>query len=69
MQKANIFVCLCVTVQYKKYVSAYDRGAAEDKTEYYCEVCEKNLNGPHPYRAHMTSKAHKEMVEYMESYS
>lgn len=32
--------------------------------KYYCEVCDKQLNGPQPYKAHMYSKAHKEAVEY-----
>ena len=32
----------------------------EEVKTYYCEVCEKKFNGPKPYSAHMTSKAHKE---------
>ena len=31
--------------------------------QYYCEICDKQLNGPKPYQAHMVSKAHKEEVE------
>ena len=34
---------------------------------YYCEVCEKQLNGPKPFQAHMASKAHKEEVALLES--
>ena len=46
----------------KPYVSAYNRDAQVKKgpDEYYCEVCEKQLNGLKPYQAHMVSKAHKE---------
>ncbi|XP_046860254.1 uncharacterized protein LOC124453483 [Xenia sp. Carnegie-2017] len=32
------------------------------KTLLYCEICDKQLNGPKPYQAHMVSKAHKEEV-------
>ena len=35
--------------------------------QYYCEVCEKQLNGPKPYQAHMNSKAHKEEVALLEN--
>lgn len=48
----------------KPYVSAYNR-EAEVKggpSEYFCEVCNKHLNGPKPYQAHLASKAHKEEV-------
>ena len=34
--------------------------------EFYCEICDKQLNGPQPYKAHMNSKGHKETVEYYE---
>ncbi|XP_019646563.1 PREDICTED: high osmolarity signaling protein SHO1-like isoform X1 [Branchiostoma belcheri] len=52
---------------YKPYKSAYADVRAKDKErekeQYYCKVCEKQLNGPKPYGAHMASKAHKENVE------
>ena len=35
---------------------------------YYCAICQKQLNGPKPYGAHMTSKAHKEEVEIAKDY-
>ena len=45
----------------KPYVSAYNRTTQQaNKMEYYCEVCDKHLNGPKPYQAHLGSKAHKE---------
>lgn len=57
----------------KEYKSAYStstpqpRNKAEAAKEYYCEICDKNLNGPQPYKAHMSSKAHREEVEYQQS--
>ena len=57
---------------YKKYVSAYEKkekvDPAADDTVYRCDMCDKTLNGPHPYNMHMNSKAHKEMVELMAEY-
>ncbi|VDI51801.1 Hypothetical predicted protein, partial [Mytilus galloprovincialis] len=58
-------------VQFKPYKSAYAKnGPAETDAEkednlkkYYCDVCQKQLNGPQPFIAHMNSKAHKEEVE------
>ncbi|CAH1781489.1 unnamed protein product [Owenia fusiformis] len=58
---------------FKPYVSAYNRNDQESKDlklkAYYCAVCEKQLNGPQPYNAHMNSKAHKEEVELAEHYA
>lgn len=54
---------------YKAYVSAYNKPEpkpAIDLKQYYCDVCEKQLNGPLPYKAHMMSKAHKLEVELAE---
>jgi len=50
---------------YKPYKSAYDKDSSsmQAKPQYYCEVCQKQLNGPQPYNAHMNSKAHREEVE------
>jgi len=55
----------------KKYQSAYDNGllTAEECREFYCKVCDKNLNGPIPYKMHMRSKAHLEEVDYQENKS
>ncbi|XP_022093824.1 uncharacterized protein LOC110981009 [Acanthaster planci] len=52
----------------KPYVSAYNKQAKSEQSkvsenDYYCGVCDKKLNGPKPYGAHMVSKAHKEEVE------
>ncbi|CAD5116461.1 DgyrCDS5346 [Dimorphilus gyrociliatus] len=30
---------------------------------YYCEICDKQLNGPRPFTAHLASRGHKEEVE------
>ncbi|XP_038050081.1 uncharacterized protein LOC119723478 [Patiria miniata] len=55
---------------FKPYVSAYNKqtenpeqSKEQEKNDYYCSICDKKLNGPKPYGAHMTSKAHKEEVE------
>ena len=34
--------------------------------QFYCEVCDKQLNGPKPYAAHMSSKAHKEELSLLQ---
>jgi len=71
-EKENLFGVLPTTkkIVVKQYQSAY----AENKTtfgagnkRYYCELCDKQLNGPTPYNMHMTSKAHKEEEEYLKS--
>ena len=51
---------------YKKYVSTYEHEEVKKMKlkEFYCEICQKQLNGPQPYRAHMNSKVHKETEEY-----
>lgn len=53
----------------KAYVSAYDaKGAAQQSASpYNCDLCGKDFNGPLPYRMHMSSKAHREEVEYQNS--
>ncbi|XP_071838793.1 uncharacterized protein [Apostichopus japonicus] len=48
----------------KPYVSAYSK--EEKLKQYYCGICEKQLNGPQPYSAHMASKDHKLEVEVAE---
>jgi len=50
---------------YKPYKSAYsnNNNAAPATRQYFCEVCQKQLNGPQPYSAHMNSRAHREEVE------
>lgn len=54
----------------KPYMSSYDKtlpkgaNAAQAAREFCCEICDKNLNGPQPYKMHMSSKAHREEVEY-----
>jgi len=57
---------LCVwLLAYKAYKSAYDKDkdTAPANRQYFCEVCQKQLNGPQPYTAHMNSRAHREEVE------
>jgi len=55
----------------KQYLSAYSEKKASNAAEaaklYFCEICDKNLNGPQPYKMHMSSKAHREEVEYLKS--
>ena len=55
----------------KQYQSAYDSapsgGAPEASKEFFCKVCDKNLNGPIPFKMHMSSKAHREELEYQQS--
>lgn len=45
----------------KRYVPTYaeNRKTANAK-EYYCELCQREFNGPIPLKAHLRSKAHKE---------
>ena len=66
----NSYLCLYNSGKryYKKYVSTYEHQDIKQmkSKEFYCEVCDKQLNGPQPYRAHMSSRGHKEMVEYYE---
>ncbi|XP_071501875.1 uncharacterized protein [Diadema antillarum] len=66
-----------VKPEWKPYVSAYNReenkkaegsGGATSKEKYYCKWCDKQLNGPQPYGAHMASKAHREEVELAKEY-
>ena len=55
---------------YKPYQSSYNRGGGSEESstkQYYCDICEKQLNGPKPYGAHMCSKAHREMEEYLKT--
>ncbi|XP_052819724.1 uncharacterized protein LOC128245569 [Mya arenaria] len=54
--------------EFKPYRSAYapkgnENSSAQDASQYYCSICEKQLNGPIPYKVHLNSKAHKEEVE------
>ena len=41
--------------------------APGSKRQYYCEICDKQLNGPTPYNMHMASKMHREEEEYLKS--
>jgi len=56
---------------YKPYKSAYDTDSSgtQGNRQYYCEVCQKQLNGPQPYNAHINSKAHREEVELAAEYA
>lgn len=55
----------------KAYQSAYTErkpsNPSEASRQYYCEICDKSLNGPQPYKMHMSSKMHREEVEYQNS--
>lgn len=61
--------------EYKPYRSAYapkekeTPSKAEDASQYYCRVCDKQLNGPIPYNVHLNSKAHKEEMEVQGEYN
>ncbi|KAJ8310080.1 hypothetical protein KUTeg_011945 [Tegillarca granosa] len=54
--------------EWKPYKSAYSKENPEEKVKakYFCDVCQKDFNGPQPYSAHMNSKAHKEEVALLE---
>ena len=60
-----------IAVEWKPYKSAYGPKETEttttassgDDEQYYCKICEKQLNGPIPYNMHLNSKAHKEELE------
>jgi len=54
---------------YKPYKSAYEKDSTPANSQYFCEVCQKQLNGPQPYTAHMNSKAHREEVEAASLYA
>jgi len=55
----------------KQYKSAYTENqvkpAPGSKKLYYCDICDKQLNGPTPYNMHMASKMHREEEEYLKS--
>ncbi|XP_031555161.1 uncharacterized protein LOC116292061 [Actinia tenebrosa] len=56
---------------FKPYSSAYtnpEKDSSNNKPEYFCELCNKQLNGPKPYEAHIVSKAHKDEVEAASAY-
>ena len=64
MIKSLLVVLRVCDTSLQQYVSAYNRGkqqsSSSNSVNYYCEVCDKHLNGPKPFQAHMVSKAHKE---------
>lgn len=49
----------------KPYRSAYDKGSSDVSAsgQYKCDPCGKSFNGPQPYRMHMSSRAHREVLE------
>ena len=57
----------------KPYIASYqtsqktnqssDLKSAEETKRYYCEICDKALNGPQPYKMHLASKNHREEEE------
>ncbi|XP_033119547.1 uncharacterized protein LOC117118917 isoform X2 [Anneissia japonica] len=52
---------------FKPYVPTYQENKYElpnDLKRFFCKICNKQLNGIKPYNAHMSSKAHKEELEY-----
>lgn len=61
---------------FKPYVSAYgsrksssSKSNSSQENQYYCEICDKKLNGPIPYEVHLKSKAHKEELEVREEFN
>lgn len=50
---------------------AYGSNANKSLTSenFYCEVCDKKLNGPIPYDVHLNSKAHKEELAIREEFN
>ena len=65
-------ICSVSAGKAKPYTSAYNRvgggpAAGANAKQFYCELCDKQLNGPTPFRSHMVSKAHKYELEYRNS--
>lgn len=56
------------TLSAKPYRSAYNRSSTTltGSSQFACEPCGKSFNGPQPYRAHMSSRAHRETLETMD---
>jgi len=54
---------------FKPYVSAYGNNKNNSSENFYCDVCDKKLNGPIPYKMHLNSKAHKEEVALKEEFN
>ena len=50
------------------YFTAYGNNTKTNSSSenFYCDVCDKKLNGPIPYKMHLNSKAHKEEVALKE---
>lgn len=45
----------------KPYIPTYaENKKSANVKEYYCELCQREFNGPIPMKAHLRSKAHKE---------
>jgi len=62
--------CFMLLLAYKPYKSAYDKDSTPaPNRQYFCEVCQKQLNGPQPYAAHMNSRAHRDEVELAAQYA
>ena len=63
----RIFLWICVQNNiYFLFVLAYNHNTGETTLQaklWYCEVCNKQLNGPKPYQAHIVSRAHKDELE------
>ena len=53
------------------FVLAYGNNTNKSSASqnFYCEVCDKKLNGPIPYDVHLNSKAHKEEVAIREEFN
>lgn len=55
---------------FKPYRPSFDhtdlgvKPAQTAASQWRCDVCDKDFNGPKPYQAHMVSKAHKEELAY-----
>ncbi|XP_065656208.1 tyrosine-protein kinase BTK isoform X2 [Hydra vulgaris] len=55
----------------KPYVSTYQSNQIATQSslkstvekQFYCEICDKTLNGPQPYKMHLASKNHREEEE------
>ena len=63
IRRIDLHRCFCITA-YEKTGGQTAANARMAAKEFYCEICDKNLNGPQPYKMHMSSKAHREEMEY-----
>ena len=60
---------LFFSAAYGSRKSSSSKSNSSQENQYYCEICDKKLNGPIPYEVHLKSKAHKEELEVREEFN